>query len=321
MTERAEILEKIYQIASTGHVEMFILKTTLSTKPEKMREIYRVTVEDEIVTHFRGLVQRKINWFNTDSDLSFIDFFSDTASDHYICTLSEIGDIPILSHVVAKIKHGSYIISVPNFTEAALDKLQSYAIEIKEGSDRIIYFRKYGKGCKISSTGFALVLKRGKFNKLSGDVFKIDNTVDCIYYEWADQKGLFIINRDNFESIFSFFEIYKEESQSVREILQSSNLVSIVKGLFESIIEKRRYAKKIALINRHGKFTHINFNNIQQLKTRSQERLRFRIEGGKIIIEDKDALADFLDVCDNNILQDPFDSGMLFRTKNKERLQ
>jgi hypothetical protein len=36
---------------------------------------------------------------------------------------------------------------------------------------------------------------------------------------------------------------------------------------------------------------------------------------------DKDALKDFLDVCENNILQDPFNADNLFRTKNKERLQ
>jgi len=321
MTEQTEIFQKIQQIASTGHVEMFILKTTTSTKPEKMREIYRITVEGEIVTYFRTLVQRKMNWFTNDFDLSFVDFFADTARDKKIWTLSEINDIPVLSHVVSKIRQGSYIRTVPSFTETALNKLQSYAIEIKQGSERIIYFRKYGKGSKISSIGFALILKRGKFNKLSGDVFKIDNTVDCIYYEWEGQKGFYIINRENFESIFSFFEIYRAESHSVQGILAASNLVSITTGLFESIIKSRSHAKKIALINRRGNFSNIDFQNIQQLIARSHDHLKFRIHEGKIIIEDKDGLTDFLDVCENNILQDPFDAGKLFRTKNKERLQ
>ena len=321
MTEHNEILQKIKQIASTGHIEMFILKTTSSTKPEKMRELYRVTIEGDIVTHFRDLVQDKIGWLINDSELSFVDFFADTASDHYIWTLSDMEDIPVLSQVLTKIQQGSHVTTVPILTEAALDKLQSYAVQIKNGTEKIIFFRKYGKGSKISSKGLAFILKRGKFNKLDGDVFKIDNGIDCIYYEWEGQKGLYIFKRDYFESIFSFFEIYREQSQAVQGILSASNLVTIAQGLFESLIEKRSYAKKIALINRRGNFSHIDLQNIQQLVTRSRENLKFRVREGKIIIEDKDALKDFLDVCENNILQDPFDANKLFRTKNKERLQ
>lgn len=321
MTEHTEIFQKIKQIASNGHVEMFILKTTSSTKPEKMRELYRVTVEGDIVTHFRDLVQRKMNWLSNDSDLSFVDFFADTASDHYICTLSDMEGVPVLPPVLTRIKQGSHETTVSSFTETALDKLQSYAIEIKHGSERIIYFRKYGKGSKISSTGFNLVLKRGKFNKIDGDVFKIDNTIDCIYYEWNDMNGLYIPNRENFEYIFSFYEIYKAESQTAQGILEASHLVSIAQGLFESIIDSRRYAKKIALINKHGNFSNIDLEKIRQLVSRSQDQLKFKVLDGKILIQDKDALKDFLDVCENNILQDPFDASKFFRTKNKEILQ
>jgi|WetSurMetagenome_2_1015567.scaffolds.fasta_scaffold20603_2 hypothetical protein len=320
MTERSEIFQKIKQIAMNGYMEMILLKTTGSIKPEKMRELYRVTVDGEIVTHFRSLVQRKMDWLNNDSDLSFIDFFEDTASDHYICTLNDLTDIPILSPVITKIKQGSYVNTIPNFSETALDKLHSYAIEIKQGTERIIYFRKYGKGSKISSKGLALILKRGKFNKLDGDVFKIDDTVDCIYYEWEGQVGIYIINRENFESIFSFYEIYRMESQTAQSILSASNIVVIAEGLFESIINTRRYAKKVSLINRRGNFNDIDLPNIQQLITRSQNHLKFKIREGKIVIQNKEELKDFLDVCDNNILQHPFNPATLFRAKNKERL-
>jgi len=321
MPDHTEVFQKIKQIASTGHVELFILKTTTSIKPEKMRELLRVTVEGGIVNYFKDLVKQKIDWLNNDSELSFIDFFEDTARDRYICTLSNTDDIPVLSHILARIQQDSHEEPISVFSEKDLDKLQSYAIEFKRGEERVIYFRKYGKGSKISSTGFALIFKRGMFNKLDGDVFKIDQTIDCIYYEWGDQKGVYILNRENFESIFSFYEIYKAESQTAHGLLVASNLVSITQGLFESIINTRRYSKKIALINKRGNFRNIDLEKIQQLISRSQEHLRFDIQEGKVVIQNKEGLADFLDVCEKNILQDPFDSYQLYRTKNKERLQ
>ena len=320
MTDHIANFKKIKQIVSNGHVGMFILKTTSSLKPDKMRDLFRVTVDGELPQHFRDLARKKMDWLINDPDLSVVEFFSDSARDRIIWTLTDMEVIPVLPPVLARIKQGSHVPTIPSFNETALEKLQSYAIEIKNDKERIIYFRKYGKGSKISSTGLALLLKKGKFNKLDGDVFKFDNTIDCVYYEWDGQIGLYIINRDYFESIFSFYEVYKEESAAAQSILESSNLISITKGLFESIIEKRRYAKKIALINKKGNFDQIDLQKIQTLMVKAHNVFKFTIKDKKIIITDREALKDFLDVCEKHILADPFDENQLFRVKNMERL-
>ena len=106
--------------------------------------------------------------------------------------------------------------------------------------------------------------------------------IDCIYWEWDNLKGLYIINRDNFENIFSYYEIYKSESQSAQRILEDSNLFSIAKGLFESIIDSRRYVKKIALINRRGNFNEIDLPKIQQLIIQSQDHLNSKSKKEKL---------------------------------------
>jgi len=320
MTDNIENFKKIKQILLNGHVGMFILKTTSSLKPEKMRDVFRVTVDGELPQHFRDLTRKKMDWLINDPDMAFVEFFSDSAREKIIWTLNDIEEIPVLPPVLARIKQGLHIPTIPVLDEAALDKLQSYAVEIKNDKEKIIYFRKYGKGSKISSEGLSFLLKKGKFNKLDGDVFKFDNTIDCIYYEWDGQAGLYIINRPNFESIFSFYEVYKEQSGEVQKILESSNLVSIAKGLFEAIIEKRSFAKKIALISKKGNFNNIDLQEIQTLMVKSRNAFKFTIKDQKIVIEDREALKDFLDVCEKHILANPFDENQLFRVKNMEKL-
>ena len=85
-----------------------------------MRDIYRVSVDGDLVTHFKNLVQSKMDWLINDSELSFVDFFEETASEHYVGTLTNMEDIPLLNSILEKIHQGSFISTVDSFPEPVL---------------------------------------------------------------------------------------------------------------------------------------------------------------------------------------------------------
>ena len=77
-----------------------------------------------------------------------------------------------------------------------------WAFAIKFGSE-LIYFRKYTENKILDKKPLlALFVSDGAFNKLDKSVITIDQKVDCIYYK----EKIYILNKNQFEQIFSFLE-------------------------------------------------------------------------------------------------------------------
>lgn len=318
MIEAIDELGEVTQIARDGHVELYILKKTFSGKVEKSREIFHADVDGDVAQLYRNIVISKIKYLNENV---IVDFFEEKPVTRYISTIDDYEAVPILSSAIDMImRRDGSCKSVRDFDKKTLDQLHSYAVKFVAPDDAaIVYFRKYGRGYKIGREFATLVFREGKFDKIYGDVFKCDSGVDGVYYKKSDKSKIYIFNDANFEDIFSFYEIYQEESKTAFEILSNSGFVQIEAGLFDEIKNKNRYIKKIANLNKRGYFNSLDFQKIQTVRSKVSG-LNFSVSENKITIQTKEALRDFLDVCEKNILQDPFDEDMYYRVPKKEKL-
>jgi len=321
MSKFKKTLEELKEIADDGHLTMYLIKKTSSIEPEQMRQVVlNVDLEGEIEEYFREAINRRLNEILGDDELTICDLFSRNAMPEDILHLTDPDFVPTLPHIIDKINQSGNLESVVRFDEKTLSKLYVYAIEIAQSeSERIIYFRKHTSSQRISSKGGAFIFRRGTFNKFNGELFKFDKGVDTIYYEHSGNTGMFILHTFNFENIFSFKEVYQKESKKAEELLNKSDKVELTDGLFDEIKDKKQYIKQIALLNRKGEFDKIDFDRIKKVRKKS-ESLQFQIKGQKIVIENKAALKDFLDVCERNILQDPVDTGQMYRARYKQEL-
>ncbi len=319
MNENRIIFRRILDYIDDGHIEMYILKKTLSSNPERQRELFRFRVDDEVVEKLRDIIRTKCNSIIDNDEITFPSFFSETVNPDSIPVVMELDEIALFRPIISQISQSVRLESVRQFDEKTMKKLHSYAIEIKNESVRIIFFKKYGKGWKISSTLLTVILQNGVFNKLEGDVFRIDSGIDAIFFQEEDREILYVLNHSNFENIFSFYDIYRAESERAREILLQSDLVTMGEGVFDSIMNKSSYIKKIALINKRGYFTTIDLQKIKDL-IRKVPTLKFSIINERITIPDRDALKDFLDVCEKHIVQDALDESVFYRANKIERI-
>lgn len=320
MSEHKKLLIKLQEVAKDGHVAMFLLKKTYSKRAEMMREILKVDIEGDAENFFRSALSIKINNL-INSENQFKDFFTESAISEDVLVINDIKIIPTLPHIISHIEQHTNLESVRKFNEKTMAKLHSYAIEISLDEDnKIIYFRKYGKGSKLSSkSGFLFGLRNGTFDKIDGDIFKLDKYVDSIYYKNGDKTIMYITNVKNFESIFEFMDVYKQESDRAYEVLKSSGFIVINEELFDEIKEQKRLLKQIALLNHRNKFDNLDFQSIKNLYGKAKN-LQFTIKDEKIIISDKKALMDFLDVCERHILADPFEDDIFYRAKSTEKI-
>ncbi len=311
----------ILDVARHGYAELFILKKTYSKFAEKSREVFFANLDGEVVDLYRDILIQSVEKLTEDSII--IDFFDEKPCEEYISVINQDdhGSIPILVSVIDKILgREQNCNSFTVFNDKTLNQLHSYAVKFNTASNgEVIYFRKYGSGYKIDKTIATLVFNNGKFDKVKGDVFKCDRGVDGIFYQNSEKLWMIVFNDLNFEDIFSFYEIYLEQSRIAFDTLSESGVVQIEPNLFNEIQDKNRYLKKIALLNKKNFF---NSLDIQSFKTTRDKvkSLNFDVSEDSIIITSKEALKDFLDVCENKILQDLNDDQRHYRVSKKEQV-
>jgi len=315
--------ERMKIVAADGHIQMYLLKKTSSKNDEKKREILPVDVDREVNDLFSTNLINKCDKILTNEDIVFNNFFSGGPEDHAIFIITEdmMSEIGTFNPIISQLQSETHSQTVRSFDEKTLQKLQSYAICISKINvnpsckETCIYFRKYLKGSKISTSKIfgLLQLKNGVFDKLAGDVFKCDDLIDGIFYESKPDdsnltgiKLMFINNVGNFEKIFSFDDFYKEETRKAFAILNSQDYIEIDEEIFDEIINKISYIKRISKLNKNGVFESLNFNNIKQIHEEITQEcvLNLAINDDRICITKIESLNDFLDICEHKFVKD-----------------
>jgi hypothetical protein len=321
---KKENINKLPGLFKGGHVELYLIKRTTSRQPEFSREILKADIKEEVRAFFENALDNRIRLLNNplaDPDLVIKDFFAEDKMPEDISFINDINLIPTLPSIISQISQHSDLVSVKEFDEKTLEKLHSYAIKISLDEDNIlIYFRRHSNGWIMSSKrSWIARYKGGTFDKLDGDIFRFDEEIDCIYYKYRNEYGMYILGEKGFEDIFSFIEVYKDESRKAYEILKASPHIIIRDGLFDEIQEKKTYIKRIAFLNKRDEFKNLNHENLIKMRNMCTS-LSFDVVGDKIHINDKASLKAFLDVCEKNILQDPLQTSELYRTRNKQKV-
>lgn len=329
MTDYSSYLPDLLRTANQGrNVQMCLLKKTASKKDEKKREILKVEVDGEVLTLFKENLIKKCNDILKDNELTFIDFFSEDPEENVISVIEQkdMEAICTLNPIILQIKSDDDSKSVTDFNKSTLNNLQSYAIsmsfidDISENKteETCIYFRKYQVGSKIARSKNILELKKGKFNKIEGDIFKYDDVIDAIYYErlnlgspdQSSSKIMFVRNLTNFEEIFSFEDFYKLNAKRAHDALLLYENIEIKEGLFEKITCNKRYLKKICALNKENFFTNISFDRFFQIYNTTSSldyALNLKTDEKKIQIKDEKSLFEFIDICSNKLYGDLID--------------
>ncbi|MBU7014678.1 MAG: DUF4868 domain-containing protein [Theionarchaea archaeon] len=104
------------------------------------------------------------------------------------------------------------------------------AVHIRDAG--LVLFRKFTPGRILENAGLIpLFVRDGVFNRLDEPALTVDKEVDCIYD--TRNKRIYIFNRDQFEIIFSFMEVFMEKVESKKPTLEQLNLVDNTNLLVE----------------------------------------------------------------------------------------
>ena len=133
----------------------------------------------------------------------------------------ELHEPPPGSTIEAVVEALSTLHQIPVFDgkSAIINKLVFHVIAIQRSKQSPIYlFRKYSKAKELGrSKKLVTLFSGGTFDKISEPVFIFDDMVDCIMLDGQ----MLIINKDNYHSIFQFFEMALKHAQETLTEIQT----------------------------------------------------------------------------------------------------
>ena len=321
MSEHKEILRRLQEIVEEGYVMMYLIKKTGSKKPEKMRTLLTADLENVAKEFFQETLDGCIDKMINSDDIEFKEFSTGSELPEDVLIIDGIESIPTLPNILYSIDHHTNLDNVVRFDTKSVKNLYAFALEISRNEDdKVIYFRKHTPRRVLSASRFTFIIKNGVFDKLKEDVFKFDDMVDCIYYELDGKKQMYVINTINFEDIFAYTQRYKELSDLAYDTLNSSGHIDIDEELFDEIKDERSYYKKLAILHQNGIFSNLDIQYIKRVYEKAQGRLNFILENGKVVVNTKEGLKDFLDVCEEHILQSVADEDVLYRVPSAKEI-
>ena len=338
MTDYKSIFKNISDMATSGTFQMALLKKTASKKDEHKREVLAVEIDNEVKDRFAGILKNHCDFIINNDAIDFVDFFSGSDEDDSILVLSseDMEQVGTLYPIITQVQCEDDIEYVKELNEKVIEKLQTYVICVQKRNEdqnykqTCIYFRKYRTGYRIAKNGL-LAFKNGKFEKIDSDIFKCDNFIDAIYYELLFEKeddneisiqNMFVRNTKNFEDIFAFHELYKREGKKIYDFFESHDNFEIQEGLFEEIDDKISYLKPMTQLSKKDLINNFDFDSTKQIYERASEKylLNFEISDDKVIINNKEALKNFLAFCGKEIVRDPLDDNVFLKSKGNKEL-
>lgn len=181
------------------------------------------------------------------------------------------------------------------------DNLWAYCVRISKNNKSLILFRKTSP-TKIATDGAQTLKDKfyamfdstdARLDAVSIDSISFDGRIDCILLE----NEFYIFSKNNFEKIVNLEQEFIENAQAVTDEIINQNIVEGVELLISEVHSKPSLMRMIANIARKQNHSAIGQVEIEKMKhvLRTFESRDLKLTTtGKILIEDKTDVEDFL---------------------------
>jgi len=198
-------------------IQLFLASLTDDDTPD----FQCVTITDDVATEFKEIVKKAIAKRKKDADekdLVLQDYDPQTKLDQHEV---EYLDLSAHSSIKNQIAALADVASLASFSEddEFITKLRFYVLMLKpKQGDPVFFFRSYTPKRELNRSAlFAIVLRKGQYDRFQERLFLFDQYIDCV----VRGDTLFIFNKDKFQKIFRFYEmIVKSAKETLHTIRQ-----------------------------------------------------------------------------------------------------
>jgi hypothetical protein len=202
--ELAEGIEGLEQLVDdeASHVNVMVAAEADDDVPI----LQRLTLGDAAVEEFRDSAWRSVP--DLDGDTVLKEYEPTYKPYSHELLYIDLEEAPRVAEIV---ELASSVAQAEEFAEDddMLAHLRFYGIVIGPASGNAVFFRNYSPKKELSRRGgFAIVKRRGQYNRVTERIFLFDNQVDC--FAWNGH--MFIWNVHQFQRMFRYFEELRERA-------------------------------------------------------------------------------------------------------------
>ena len=217
----------------------------------------------------------------------------------YVETIDK-NSVPNLSQLIIQVSNPNLDI----FEDSNTNKIFGYIVKIENANETLFLFRKYAAKKLLEADKIPMSFKQGNFQKLNYKIMAIDTVYDAALIlkdaENSLQPQVFIFNRSNFESMFSFIDFYEKEINETIKEISDMTLFDNVEEFIDLCKNDSRMIKKFARIIKVGEFSKMSKENAKYVKDKFNISWDFNKNGE--IVANKDNMWSILRFLDDDYL-------------------
>lgn len=191
------------------------------TGEEEITEFQRVVLSRDLASEFSQFVEQRLGRLKKALDTNELVLHVYEPGAKLDAHEIEHLDLKDYQAIAQQIKTLSNLEGLENFREEEqfLRSLRFYVIVIRpQKGEPIFCFRTYSPKKEISHSNFlAATLSKGHYDRFTNHVFLFDQKIDCI----CRGNDMFILNKDNFQRIFRFYELLVATARKTLKFIEA----------------------------------------------------------------------------------------------------
>jgi hypothetical protein len=201
-------------------------------------EVLSTEITEDIGKTFKEIGRNKVETLLEISGLKLKKYNPGVDTDQFVIEYIAVNEVSYLQEIYKDLKSldlHSFIIGesgVPWFLAVNME------------DEGLILFRKFTPSRILENKGLIPLFERdGVFNRLQEPALTVDREIDCIYD--VTREEIYIFDRAQFETIFSFMEMFMAQVESNKPILARQDLVDNTDLLVELCKSDPRKVRKL----------------------------------------------------------------------------
>jgi len=271
-----EIIKELEK-ENDANVELFFI-TRIKRKNKINYSVLTSNITENIGHEFKILGIEKIDKIIEKNKIRYVNYDPTLRPDDNTVQEINTAEINLFKDLIEHFN----ALDLTNFDLKKSKNVWAYAIKFNKSG--IILFKKYYPSQNLKKKGIlALLYRDGLFNDIDDNILTINREFDCIYFNGK----MFILNKDNFEKIFSYMEEWLETIDQDLENLEKQNYIEDVNKLSEYCKTDSRKIRKLHQILQKDFPVDLDKILVQRISKDFDLELEFN-ENDELIIKGKD---------------------------------
>ncbi|EAJ6190527.1 DUF4868 domain-containing protein [Campylobacter lari] len=268
----------------------------------KTNEVYKVDLEGNAVIELRNMILDVLDGIINNEDMSFMDISTVDDRKNAVYVYDDSLAFPEdLAEIQVKLNNESNLEDM-DFTQIQMNDIKMFIVHTGINADKLYLYQFVSNVNIYGRDKFFFKKDKHRLIRIDDDMVRISSKIQMA--QLGDKLAIFEL--EQFEKMFKFHDVIKQEAVSCMNTIQEMQLIENIED-FKSIVNDTRFARKIVKAIRNSPVIKLGISNSQIIDfcmnyKSIAGRLKLNDDKNKLILDTKKSKHIFLNVMLDNFL-------------------